>query len=440
MASFPFLAVFERKGMKKANSEHWHDIMGSTLQVEVWCMDAQQIGRMIEWLDEERRRDKATIATLEERLAQQQQTIDTLTKRLTSMESDQSLSRAQVGNGASNPDLLEQFRRELQQTVESIESKRLNAEREIERRAELSREPLSRQLRELADKMNRYDRQATELPAMTAERDRVQGAVAGLQQRADDLTKRLEEPERRITLLEEQRRQDARRISDIDNELPDLRKAIDQIRPKLALIEDLSLRNERKVQDVTNGDRERREQIQQFIDQQTLLLQQRDAQIADFVKRFGEQDNVMQRNIERFETWAEAYREMRRVIDDFERIGDRLERRINEVAEMQRLSENRFREEWNEWGENDQKRWKQFTLSNDEVWRLHDKEFERFVQRVAEIEGSLAPLSDSLSRLWSLERERAQLYRERYQALLLEYDNAAAPVRTAPVTNGTNGS
>lgn len=403
-------------------------------------MDAQQIGKMIEWLDEERRRDKATIATLEERLAQQQQTIDTLTKRLTSMESDQSLSRAQVGNGATSPDLLEQFRRELQQTVESIESKRLTAEREIERRAELSREPLSRQLRELADKMNRYDRQATELPAMTAERDRVQGAVAGLQQRADDLTKRLEEPERRITLLEEQRRQDARRISDIDNELPDVRKAIDQIRPKLALIEDLSLRNERKVQDVTNGDRERREQIQQFIDQQTLLLQQRDAQIADLVKRFGEQDNVMQRNIERFETWAEAYREMRRVIDDFERIGDRLERRINEVAEMQRLSENRFREEWNEWGENDQKRWKQFTLSNDEVWRLHDKEFERFVQRVAEIEGSLAPLSDSLSRLWSLERERAQLYRERYQALLLEYDNAAMPARTAPATNGTNGS
>ena len=404
-------------------------------------MDAQQIGRMIEWLDEERRRDKSLIATLEERLAQQQQTIDTLTRRITSIESDQSVSRAQTSTGTHSPDVLEQFRRELQQTIESIESKRLTAEREIERRAELSREPLSRQLRELADKMNRYERQATELPAMTAERDRVQGAVAGLQQRADDLTKRLEEPERRITLLEEQRRQDARRISDIDNELPDVRKAIDQIRPKLALIEDLALRNERKVQDVTNGDRERREQIQQFIDQQTLLLQQRDTQIADLVKRFGEQDNVMQRNIERFETWAEAYREMRRVIDDFERIGDRLERRINEVAEMQRLSENRFREEWNEWGENDQKRWKQFTLSNDEVWRLHDKEFERFVQRVTEIEGNLAPLSDSLNRLWSLERERAQLYRERYQALLLEYDNAAStPARTNPQTNGTNGS
>ena len=38
-------------------------------------MDVNQIARMIEWLDEERRRDKAVIAALEERIQQQQDTI-----------------------------------------------------------------------------------------------------------------------------------------------------------------------------------------------------------------------------------------------------------------------------------------------------------------------------------------------------------------------------
>jgi chromosome segregation ATPase len=408
--------------------------MTGDLYDEVSGMEVQQLGKMIEWLDEERRRDKVVIATLEERLAQQQQIMDTLTRRLNSIESDQTVVRAQVNGGGRDTDMLDLFRRELQQAIETLESKRLTAEREIERRAELAREPVTRQVRDIADRLARFDRQTTELPAISADRDRMQGNVANIQQRIDEIAKRMEEPERRLAFLEEQRRQDARRIAEIDNEIPELRKAIDQIRPKLALLEDLALRNERKVQDVVNGDRERREQIQQFIDQQTLLLQQRDGQIADLVRRFGEQENVMQRNIERFETWAETYREMRRIIDDFERIGDRLERRINEVAEMQRLSENRFREEWNEAAETDQKRWKQFTLSNDEVWRLHDRDFERFIQRVTEIEGLLAPLDDSIQRLWSLERERAQLYRERYQALLLEYDNAARTV-TPPATN-----
>lgn len=148
----------------------------------------------------------------------------------------------------------------------------------------------------------------------------------------------------------------------------------------------------------------------------------------------------MQRNLERFETWSEAYRSMKKIVDDFERIGDRLERRINEVAEMQRFSEERFRQEWNDWTSDDQKRWKQFTISNDDVWRNHDQEFERFAQRLSELVAMFPPIQDSLTRLWNMERARAQLYRERYQALLLEYDTGTnlTPPIPATVSNGNN--
>ncbi len=400
-------------------------------------MDINQAARMIEWLDEERRRDKATIATLEERLAQQQDTISALTKRLSSIESDQTTIRSQFTPGGRESDVLDQVRREVQQMIEAVDTKRLTAEREAERRSELAREGATRSVRELAEKLNRLERQSTEMPAIVVERDRLAAAVAALQQRMDDVFKKLEEPDRRLAFLEEQRRQDARRISEAQSEVPELQKQIDSIKPKLSLIEDLALRTERRMQDIQNGERERREQIQAFIDQQTLLLQQRDQQINELVAKFGEQDSVMARNIERFETWSEAYRGMKKIIDDFERIGDRLERRINEVAEMQRLSEERFRQEWNDWSSEDQKRWKQFTLSNDEVWRSHDKEFERFVQRIAEMQQLFAPLQDSLDRLWRMERERAKLYRETYQALLLNFDTGGSLSGvSAPAGNG----
>jgi len=152
------------------------------------------------------------------------------------------------------------------------------------------------------------------------------------------------------------------------------------------------------------------------------MLQQRDQQVEQLMERFGEQDSAMQQNLERFEGWAETHRAMERTMEDFERISDRLENRINEVAEMQRMSEERFREEWNDYRASEMKRLKDFTLANDEVWRNHDKEFERHVQRVTAIEERIPPLKNSLSRLWNLERERAKLYRERYQELLMEYD------------------
>jgi chromosome segregation ATPase len=390
-------------------------------------MDINQAAKMIEWLDEERRKDKTSIATLEERLVQHQDTITALQRRLNSLESDQTVIKEHSTSSMRENEMMELVRKEIRQIMESAEAKRLTAEREAERRTNLDMQSINRPVQELTEKINRLEKATTEMPAMATDRDRVTNVVGNLQQRVDDLYKKMEEPDRRLAFLEEQRRQDARRISEVETNFPEVQKQIDSIRPKLSLLEDLSLRNERKVQDVQDGDRSRREQIQQFIDQQNLLLQQRDQQINDLVRQFGEQDSIMQRNIERFETWSETYRAMKQIVDDFQRISDRLERRINEVAEMQRLSEERFRQEWNDWRSDDQKRWKQFTLSNDEVWRGHDTDFERFVSRIDEINGLLQPLNDSINRLWQLERERAQLYRDRYQELLLEYDTNNTP-------------
>lgn len=403
-------------------------------------MELSQITKMIEWLDEERRRDKGTIATLQERLAQQQDVIDTLTKRLGGIEADQTRLEVRTLPSSREAEITEQLRQEMQRMAEQIESRRLNAEREVERRQQLTLDAASRAVRDINEKLMKLERQTTELPAINVEKDRLSGSVAGLQQRIDDLYRRLEEPDRRIIHLEEQRRQDIKRITDLETELPDMQRALDTLKPKLELLEELALRNERRIQEFGNTDRERRDGIQQFIDQQTLVQQQRDQQIKGLMDRFGNQDSLMQQNIERFEAWAETHREMRRVLDDFERISDRLERRIHEVAETQRLSEERFRGEWNDWRSDEQKRSKQFVISNDEAWRLHDKEFERFVQRIAEIEGLFTPILESLNRIWRLERERAKLYRDGYQTLLMEHDTGRDLPLPASVRVHTNGT
>ncbi len=399
-------------------------------------MDLQQAARMIEWLDEERRRDRGTIALLEERIAQQAETIIQLERRLNGLEGEQSSMRTAFVPVGRDTELAEQLRREFQQLIEEIESKRLMAEREVERRQDIGRESLARMIRDLADRTNALEKAIEELPAARVERDRVAAALAAVQQRVEDLAKKFEEPERRITFLEEQRRQDARRISDIQSELPELQKQLDAVRPKLDALEAMVLRSEKRILEVQSAERDRREEMQQFIDQQTLLLQQRDQQVAELAKSFGTYDEDMRRYIERFESWAETHRQMKKLIDDFERIAERLGRRINEVAEMQRLSEERFRQEWNDWIADDQKRWKQFTLTNDEAWRNHDKQLEQFRRSVDLLQAAIEPLRNSIDRLWQLERARAELYRERYQALLLQYDQAEHPTPVASSNGG----
>jgi len=390
-------------------------------------VEINQIASMIEWLDEERRRDKALIAALEERLARQTDSLDAMQRRVNSVESDQVMIKQESMPATKEHDIIENMRQEAEQMLENAEARRLTAEREAERRIELQRENFQRAIREVSDKAERLERQLANISDLQTEGDRLTNAMRLLNQEIDDLSKKLEGPAQRLTFLEEQRRSDTRRLAEIETELPEYKKSVDGIQPKLALLEELAVRNERRIQDFNSVDRERREQIQQFIDQQLLLVQQRDQQLLELTKRFSVHDEELQKNIERFEVWAQAYREMKRIIDDFNRIGDRLERRISEASEMQRLSEERFREEWNDWRDDDQKRWKQLTLSNDEVWRNHDREFEVFVKRIDGVEQLVPALQSNIERLWLLERARAELYRERYQAMLLEFDvvNAA---------------
>ncbi len=396
-------------------------------------MDLAQAARMIEWLDEERRRDRGNIALLEERVAQQADLIEQLLRRLDGLESEQSSMRTAFMPVGREKELAEQLRGEFQQLIESTESKRLMAEREAERRADIARESVARMVRDLEDRVDKIDRAIEELPAARVERDRVASALAAVQQRVEDLAKKFEEPERRLTFLEEQRRQDSRRISDIQSEIPELQKQLDGLRPKLESLESMVVRSEKRILELQAAERDRREEMQQFTDQQTLLLQQRDQQVAELTKSFGAYDEDMKRYMERFESWAETYRQMRKIVEDFERIGERLGRRINEVAEMQRLSEERFRQEWNDWIADDQKRWKQFTLTNDEAWRNQNKQLEQLRQRLEQVSAVYEPIKDSIERMWQLERARAELYRDRYQALLLEYDHVE---HVPPPSNG----
>ena len=403
-------------------------------------MEINQIASMIEWLDEERRRDKAAMATLEERLAQQAETIDQMQRRINSVESDQSMMKQETLPVQKEREIMERLRTETRQSLENAEARRLTAEREAERRLELQRENVQRSLRDLSEKLGRLEKQMTAFSGLETERERLTNAMRVLNQEMDDLTKKLEEPDRRLAFLEEQRRADARRLVEIETELPEYKRAMDTLRPKLILIEDLAIRNEGRIQEFGNVERERREQLQQFIDQQQLVMQQRDQQVADLTRRFGAYDETLQKNIERFEMWSQTHREMKRIIDDFNRIGDRLERRINEVAEMQRLSEERFRQEWNDWRDDDQKRWKQLTLSNDEVWRSHDREFALYIKRIDDLEVLMPGLRGSLERLWQLERARADLYRERYQALLHQFDVAGTSAESQEPPGGSHQS
>src|SRR5450432_3602237 len=244
-------------------------------------MDINQVAKMIEWLDEERRRDKTIIAKLEEQIVQHDETVGGLTRRLNGVESDQSATRTTIFASIRDGEMMDHIRGTIQKIVDEVETKRLNSERDAQRRDEAARERITKSLQETTERVGAFEGVVDEMAAARVERDRFASTMGALQQRVEDVVKKLEDPERRITFLEEQRRLDARRLSEAQSELPDLQRELDGLKAKLDLLEDMSLRNEKKLIEAQNTERDRKEQIQQFVEQQTLFVQQRDQRMDE---------------------------------------------------------------------------------------------------------------------------------------------------------------
>jgi hypothetical protein len=330
-------------------------------------METKQTAQMVTWLDEERRKDKALISKLEERTISQSAIIEDQARRIQKVEAELASVRSTVLPQSVIDEAITRIRTELAASVEQVNGRRETAEAELKRQRDTDREMTMRAIEEMRQEfVTRLER---ELQVRRQEEERLSRIATELQSYASNLSKGLEEFERSLTFLEEQRRQDSRRLSDMSGEVVELAKRTEGVKQKIDLLEDLSRRNERSITQISGEMIEAKQQRQAWAEQEALAGQQREQVMAEMMRRIEGFNDTMEGHAKQVASWADMHRTMKKQIEDFDRIADRADRRLNEVAEVQRLSEERFRQEWEEWLQDDQKRWRQFTLTNEEARR-----------------------------------------------------------------------
>src|SRR4030067_1513890 len=63
-------------------------------------------------------------------------------------------------------------------------------------------------------------------------------------------------------------------------------------------------------------------------------------------------------------------------------------RNVGEIVEMQRLSDDRHKQEWAVFQAEDQKRWSAFRGAHDERWREHDRIHEKQAAETAQLQST----------------------------------------------------
>ncbi len=371
-------------------------------------MDLEQITKRLEWLDEERRKDKNLIATLEERLNRLEGSITPFSNQIKSLESEIARLASQLTRFEQIDAAMAQIRVDYHREIETIEKQRTDHEREVEKARRADINSLSKTISEVRKGLEPIPDLKKSLQSRTEEDYRLGRLIEELEAKVEQDGRSDEDYRRSLRLIDESRRQDSKRMVDIQSEMAALRKRIDEQRGKVDLSVDAVRKVDLRLGEIQTAENERRQAQVTFIEKQNMLAVERErvwkewqGKFEDIIRQSSNLDGQVQ-------SLDATHRAVKRSQEAFEEITSRFERRVNEITEMQRLVEERFRQEWVTFKADDQKRWTNYTLAQEEQLRETSRQFEKLNERTGTIEDIEQEVRDTLYQIVEDSQNRLQ--------------------------------
>ncbi|MBC7226068.1 MAG: hypothetical protein H5T61_02400 [Thermoflexales bacterium] len=395
-------------------------------------MELTQLSQMVQWLDEERRKDKALIASLQEQvklqaqqLAQQQELIAALQRTVAGMET----LLSQVTSFAP---ALEGLKAEVGRMLELREEQWRKEQREADRARQLEIGALKDEIARVADGLRTIPRLEESLAALQAETRRLYENQQRLETAAADLKQQAEDRAATVVYLEEQRRADNKRITALEAELPELRRRIETTDAKLPLLEEAVQKQKRYLEEGLKPIKEFEKVVEEL-------------RVADFrrnqeVKKWAGQAEEVRAELERLreerQRFMEQYQRAQRALEALSALQTRLETRQNETAEMQRLAEERLKRQWEEWQAVQEKARRNWEVTAEERWRQQERVNATLTKRLDALTATAKLCYSQIAALWETRRADAVRTfthtREAYEARIAEIDQQLAALKEHP--------
>lgn len=349
-------------------------------------MDLAQVEQMVNWLDEERRKDKEEIARLRQRLEEQLQDSGRWVEKVQELEARLAAAQTQLAKLAEVGKAMDRFKEEIVALVETAEQKQVAAQRDVERARLLEREAQTRAVAELRKELDALPQMTDALEARRTEEQRLNQAILELRKSFLDVQDKFQERSHEIRAIEERHTHDAKRIAQLQETTTELLRRTEDQATKGQVLEDALRKAEQRVLALEQTRDDLRVQQAEFVEAQQLREAQRKRQMDDWGKGFEEYQKTMKTFANTMQVYKDFYDKNRHALDSLEQLQTHLSQRQAELAELQRLSEERQKARLQEWAEDNEKRWKAEALKTEHAWNEQQRKNEAMAKRLDELE------------------------------------------------------
>ncbi|MCS7282433.1 MAG: hypothetical protein RMK65_06470 [Anaerolineae bacterium] len=395
-------------------------------------MELSQLTQMVQWLDEERRKDKALIAALQEQvrlqaqqLAQQQEQIIALQRAVAGIE-------PLLSQIPGIYQALEGLKAEVGRMLELREEQWRKEQREADRTRQLEIGALKDEIARVAEGLRPIPRLEESLAALQAEAIRLHESQQRMEVALSDLKKQAEDRAAVLVYLEEQRRADNKRIAALEMELPELRRRIEATDAKLPLLEEAVQKQKRYLEEGLKPIKE----FEKVVEELRIADFRRNQEVRKWAGQAEEVRAELERLREERQRLIEIHPQVRRALDNLGAFQTRLETRQNEIAEIQRLAEERLKRQWEEWQTAQEKARRNWEISAEERWRQQERFNATVSKRLDRLVATAQLCYSQITAIWETRRADAVRTfahtREAYEARIAEIDQHLAALKEHP--------
>ena len=371
-------------------------------------MDLDQILKRVQWIDEERRKDKDAIAMMENRILALEGSLVAANQQIKDQSGEITRLSAVITRMDQYDEVLLQQRMETKRTLEELDKTVQKRGEEAEKVHQVKIRAIEADLFDIRKGLEPLPKLEKGILSRVEEDNRLGRLIDELRSKIDEVRRSEDEYTRTYRLLEDGRRQDTKRLNDLVGEVTALRKRTDDQRGQGELVNTSVRKLEARLTELLTVETERRDAQTAFLDRQAILQVERDRTWKDWQARFEtieKEATEVTGQLQNLETTHRDVKRSQQVLDD---LNQRVERRISEITEIQRLAEDRFRQEWVTFKADDQKRWTNYTLIQEETKSEGTRQVEKVSERVTLLEDEIQEGQDQIQVVTEQTEKRLQ--------------------------------
>jgi chromosome segregation ATPase len=359
-------------------------------------MTTENIEQRLKWLDDKRRSDDKVISRLTKRLNGLESQLEAQEKQLQDYSGEMARLLTQASRINQFDDALAKQRKDIARQLNEFEERRIAREESLEQLRKNDRDELSKDFANLKEELSNLE----ETDEIIKEYRREQISLNKMINPMKQQTKKLQdEYSQSMIVIEEGNKQDERRMAKLEIVAESLRKKVDSIRDVQDSNGNKIRQQETRFAEVIAGENDRRDEQFFWMKKQEARMFEFERSWKEWLKRFEDFQKEAIEIEKQMRVYRETYNSMKQFNSQMEKIIERLERRINEISEMQRLAQRSMDQNWGNFKADDQKRWSSYKLTSDERWREQDRAYQKLTKEFEELNKDLKKVMKSSAEL-----------------------------------------